>query len=97
LINIQNSIINGNLNNLISEIINNDNKEGIVKEINNNIYQIAIIDNKIKNENNNYSTIDIGECENKLRNFYNIPKNISLILFKIDFFLEGYTIPIVQY
>ena len=73
LINIQNSIINGNLNNLISEIINNDNKEGIVKEINNNIYQISIIDNQINIENSNYSTINIGECENRLRNFYDIP------------------------
>ena len=48
-------------------------------------------------EYNNISTIKLDECENKLREHYNIPKNISLLIFKMDSLVEGYKIPIVQY
>ena len=40
-------------------------------------------DNKI-NQNKNTSKIDLGECENKLKEFYNISKNESLLILKVE-------------
>ena len=39
----------------------------------------------------------MGECENKLREYYNISENETLLIFKIDFYEEGFLIPIVNY
>ena len=64
---------------------------------NNNKLQIAPLNNQKGNDNNNISTIDIGECEQKLRNYNDIPENEHLLIFKIDAYKEGYNIPIVEY
>ena len=39
----------------------------------------------------------MGECEKKLRSYYNINKNITLLMIKIDIFKEGLLIPIIEY
>ena len=91
--NIQNDINNIN-NSLINNIINS---EGQTFKISNNIYQISTIESQNKKENINISTGKFGECEDELRNNYNISKNISLLIFKIDIFVEGYSIPKIQY
>ena len=40
--------------------------------------------NQKNNENKNVSTINLGECEDKLKEIYNITKNDSLYLLKVD-------------
>ena len=96
-INIQNDIVNNNLDSLIYNDIEINKKDVFYKDLYNNIYQLSIIDNQKDNEYNNASTIKLDECENKLREQYNISKNISLLIFKMDSFIEGYKFPIIQY
>ena len=54
-----------------------------------------------ENQNNkiyqNISNIYLGKCENKLKEKYNIALNQSLLIFKIDIDIEGYSAPIVEY
>ena len=45
----------------------------------------------------NISTIDLGECENKIKEEYNIPKNKSLYILKIDVKQDGLKIPKIEY
>ena len=50
-----------------------------------------------KNKNNNVTTIDLGKCENILRENYNISEQKDLYILKIDKFLEGLNIPKIEY
>ena len=55
-------------------------------------------DNQKKNNiSNNMTTIDLGECETLLREFYNISKNEILYMKKIDIFQEGMKMPKIEY
>ena len=47
--------------------------------------------------NNNATRIDLGECENLLRNFYNISINESLYIKKIDIIQDGMKTLKVEY
>ena len=98
-LNIQNSTLEDNLIKDIEINIRNgkliSNKSKIIKN-NNNLYQIVPL-NSQNNNDYNISTIDIGECEDKLRTFYSISEDQQLLLFKIDIYKEGYKMPIVEY
>ena len=54
-------------------------------------YEAQIISNK------NETNIHLGECEKKLREYYHIPDNETLLIFKIEEFEEGLNMPLVQY
>ena len=43
------------------------------------------------------SRIDLGECETKLKNDYNISQNESLYMLKMDVKQDGYNIPKIEY
>ena len=45
----------------------------------------------------NVSSIDLGGCENKLREKYNIDTNSDFIIFKIDYYVNYSLIPIIVY
>ena len=47
--------------------------------------------------NKNKTTIDLGECESKLIEHYNISKNASLYILKLDSKEEGMKIPKIEY
>jgi hypothetical protein len=53
------------------------------------------------NQNNsikdNISTIYLGECETKLKKHNNVSENDSLLIFKMDIYKEGSSIPIIEY
>ena len=82
---------------IISEFIYNswnNIKESQIKEVKNgndllltenNGLKISLTtsDNKIK-KNKNISLIDLGECEDKLKEFYNISRNQSLLILKLE-------------
>ena len=53
--------------------------------------------NQINNINSNMTSIDLGECETLLRNYYNISNNETLYMKKMDICQEGLKIPKVEY
>ena len=59
-------------------------------------FQLTTVDYQ-KNNNLNISTIDLGECENTLRTEYNISKEKSLIIFKIDIKESNKSLTYIQY
>ena len=62
------------------------------------IITLTTTQNQRHNANNNMmSTIDLGDCENLLREEYNISENDLLYMKKIDVFQEGMKIPKVEY
>lgn len=94
--NIVESIINGELDYLISEIANGASNDYCIK-VDNIMFQITTTDNQNNNEYNNISTINLGECEDILKDKYGIDPNDSLIILKIDYFKEGLLIPVIGY
>jgi len=96
IINIENELIKNNLDIYIENIIIKENKDLLIKE-NNIIYQLTSTYNQNNNEYINISTINLEECETKLRIYYNIENDIVLIILKVDIFEEGLLIPIIEY
>ena len=93
---IEKELMNGTLNSLIENITKGDKSDLVIKEKDIS-YQITTTENQNKNEYNNISLIQLGECETTLRKIYNISKNLSLIIFKIDYYKENSLIPIIGY
>ena len=89
-------IISGNLNTLLSELVNGT-KEDLIAEYKDITYQLTTTANQKDNSYNNISTIDLGDCEDILRGIYGIDKNLSLIILKIDYKMEGLLIPVIGY
>ena len=55
------------------------------------------VENQKNDINQNVTTIDLGDCENKLRNYYNLSSNETIYMKKIDVIQEGFNIPKVEY
>ena len=81
---------------LLNETLFYTNEDLLVK-YNDIIYQITSTENQKNKEYLNISILDLKECENKLKQNYSINNNESLIIFKIDNFIEEINIPIVEY
>ena len=60
-------------------------------------YQISSSNNQNNKDYKNISNIKLGECETKLKTIYNITSNLSLLIFKIDIKVEGFSADIVEY
>ena len=93
---IKKNIINRNLDFLLSNITEG-NQQDLVAVDNDIIYQITTSENQRNNNYTNISNIDLGECENILKEINEINKNLSLIIFKIDYYMSGLLIPIIGY
>ena len=91
---LRNEIENNTLT--IINIINGEKEDIKIKE-DNIIYHITSFLHQNNNEYNNISNILLGECEIKLRNYYNISNNITLLILKIDIYEKGLLIPIIEY
>ena len=89
-------IINGNMNSLLNNLINGT-KEDLVVETEDMKYQITTTENQKNKEYNNMTTINLGECENNLKDKYGINQNLSLIIFKIEYNMKGLLIPVIGY
>ena len=62
------------------------------------IITLATADNqKNKNKNNNMANINLGDCENILRDIYNISNDKKLYMKKIEIQQEGMKIPRVEF
>ena len=91
-------IIDGNNEEIYQGVINNillnydmDNeKEIILKGEDNFLFQITNTKSDLEllkeknNRTNQFSVIDLGQCDNLLKNYYKINKNISLIIIKFE-------------
>ena len=96
ILNISNNLKDSSLYDILNNITNK-NKEDIILYENNIIYEITSSYNQNNKEYKNISTIDLGECENILKKQYNIDENETLLIFKIDYFLEGLKTPFIKY
>ena len=61
------------------------------------IVTLTTTENQRNNRNNNMTSIDLGECETLLRNFYNISDNETLYMKKIDIIQDGMKTVKVEY
>ena len=93
---IRNELSNNEEESILSKIIILDNKNILIndKDI---LYQITLLDHQNNNDYKNISLIELGECENKLKEHYNIDKNESLIIFKIHYYNQGLAVPRIEY
>ena len=61
------------------------------------IFMLTTTFNQKNNEYYNTSVVDLGECETKIRKVYNISKNDSIYILKIDIYTPGFLTPNVEY
>jgi hypothetical protein len=92
---IKNDLLNGNLESLLVNVT--ELKKDLIVENNDIIFQITTTENQKNNNYSNISNIDLGECEDRLKTIYEIDKNLSLIILKIDYFMSGLLIPVIGY
>ena len=74
-----------------------DKGDNIVYEFEEMTVSLKSTQKKEEDENNTNINIDFSECENILKNEYNIGLNESLILFEIDVMKEGMKTPRIEY
>ena len=91
---INNKITNLYLKKEIEEI--KDGQDLILIEKNKIKILLTISDIK-KNKNKNISSINLGKCENKLKEFYNISKNESILILKIEVKKKDMKISRIEY
>ena len=78
-----------------SEIENG--KDVIFKYENMKVTFTTLKNQKNDEKNGNVSTIDLGDCERILKEIYNISRNETLFLVKIEVFQKGMLIPKIEY
>ena len=92
---ISNSIIDESINEMLSNVYDGEKEDLIIKDVDER-YHITTSYNQNNNIYNNGETIiNLGECEDILKEEYNIED--TLILYKMDYYLEEFSIPIVEY
>ena len=85
-------------NGYLLDILNQDSNIDLILKDNKVIYQITSTNNQINNNNDEgLSKIVLNECEDSLKIKYNINKEKSLIILKIDYFIDELNIPIIDY
>ena len=62
-------------------------------------YEIEFLSDQYHDSNNNNisSKINFDKCQKILKDEYHFNENDKLILFKIEYFLQGFNIPIIEY
>ena len=94
--NIRELISKGELDSILLNKTNENNKGVVIKE-ESTVYQIVSLDYHNNSREDNISIVELGECENDLRSHYNITKNDSLLIFKMDIHEEGSLTPRTEY
>ena len=93
---IEDGITDGSLDDLLLSVINDTKKDLIIKE-NNTLVVITSAYNQNNKDYKNMSTIQLGECENILRQIYNISESNTIIILKVEYYKQGLLIPIIEY
>ena len=89
-------IINHYIDDLLYEVIDGE-KEDLLIRYGDVQYQITSSENQNYKNYTKISSIKLGDCEKILKQKYNISKNTSLIIFKIDYYIKGISIPLIGY
>jgi len=89
------SLVNGELEENIQDL--NDELETYIIFEEDITYQLMTYKSSSLYETNNVSDINLGNCENILKDKYNIPNDLTLIILKIDYYRNDSLIPIVGY
>ena len=85
-------------NNIKDNILTNDyHGDNTIIQTENVALQLSTLEEQKDSLNPTISTIDLGECEKILKDHYNISKNDSLIILKIDIKSEDLSSTYVQY
>jgi hypothetical protein len=84
------------MNILLEQVIKDEKKE-LIKKVDDTLYHITSSYNQNIKKYENISSIKLGECENILKEKYNIIKNETLIIFKIERDIEEMLIPLIEY
>ena len=92
---IKNAIEEHSIDYLLDNITNGG--DDIIIEEANIKYQLSSSWNQNYKNNENLSNIRIGNCENILKEKYNISLDEPLIIFKLDINMEGYKSPAIEY
>jgi len=74
-----------------------DNGENEIYEYEKMTITLTTTKNQRENRNINTTAIDLGECENLLKDKYNISRNEKLYIKKIDVIQEGMKIPKIEF
>ena len=85
-------IDNGKFNDIFNETIAEN--KSIIKTENNASYIISTVSSQYST---NYTTVDLQDCESKIKESYSLDKNESLILLKVEYDIEQFKIPITEY
>ena len=92
---ISSEIMDGSMNEFLLEAQKN-NKSLIISDL--DIYEIQFLSDKIFDSDNNISSIiNLSECQQILREKYHFNDEENLILFMIEYFLEGFNIKLIEY
>ena len=95
--NIKEELMNGGLDFLLDNMTKGEKVDLVMKD-DKAIYQFTTTENQNDNEqNSNISIINLGECEYKLKDYYNIDEKEPLLIYKIDIYEEGILSPKVEY
>ena len=101
--NIFNRISRAIISRNLDALLNNAIKNGVDLLINEEDIKYVITTTKnqkkveYNHDNNNISIIDLSDCENILKKYYNLNENDSLIIFKMDIYQKGLSFPFVIY
>ena len=74
-----------------------ENKKDLIVYDDTEIYQITSSFNQDNNEYSKNTTINLGECENQLKKENNINNDEALIIFKMEYYIDDFLIPITEY
>ena len=87
------------IDNIRKNLLNGDlSSEDNIFQIGNATIQITNTEMQKNNSNKNMSTIDLGECENVLREKHNLKNTtLPLLIFKVDYYPNDSLIPIIGY
>ena len=87
------NIKNGSMSDIIAKIKNNN--ESFVLYEGNDAHLISSLGGNLKRTN--FSSIDFGDFEKKIRNENGINDTEDLILYEVEHSVEGFNIPIIEY
>ena len=93
---IENDIKDGLMNKLLEKVTKYE-KQDLIKKAIGVLYHITSSYNQNNKKYSNISTIQLGECENILKEKYNIIKDETLIIFKVEEEIEEMLIPLIDY
>ena len=81
----------------ISNNMNSFSNKDLIISYEQEIYHITFTQLQNPNEYNDETTIYLDDCKAILKNIYNIEEDAEIIIYKMDYFLDEFLIPITEY